>query len=92
MEAFNWGYDSKYDPIAVDKDVPHKNLWPTDVPGFKDTLHAHHTALLGLARRLARTFALALHMPEDFFDAYVVHPEAAQRIVHYPVQEVSIEQ
>jgi len=88
MEAFNWGYDAKYDPLAVDPNRPNKNLWPKDLPGFKEAMHAYHSQMLVLARRMTRTFALALNMPEDYFDNYVRCPEASQRIVHYPVQEV----
>jgi len=36
---------------------------------------------------MTRTFALALHMPEDYFDDYVKCPEAGMRFVHYPEQE-----
>ena len=88
MEAFNWGYDAKYDPIALDKSEPSTSIWPNDLPEFKDAMYRYHSQLLMLARRMTRTFALALHMPEDYFDEYVQRPEAGQRICHYPIQEV----
>ncbi|KAK5730716.1 hypothetical protein LTR15_000654 [Elasticomyces elasticus] len=88
-EAFNWAYDAAYDPEAVNKDEPSISIWPSDLPGFKDELYAFHTQMLQFARRTARIFALALHMPEDYFDEYVKHPEAGMRIIHYPQQEAA---
>jgi isopenicillin N synthase-like dioxygenase len=87
-EAFNWAYDASYDPEAVSISSPGISIWPseTDLPGFKEDLYAYHTQLLTFARRLTRIFALALHMPEDFFDDYIRRPEAGMRIIHYPTQ------
>lgn len=93
MEAYNWGYNPKYDEEAKDRNEPiaseFDQLWPDDVPGFKDALYEHHYKLLTLARRMVRVFALALHLPESYFDEYVDRPEAAMRIAHYPQQQVS---
>jgi len=52
-------------------------------------MYAYHTQLLQFARRLSKLFALALHMPEDYFDDYVKHPEAGMRIIHYPQQDAA---
>ncbi|KAI1778578.1 putative isopenicillin N synthetase [Hypoxylon cercidicola] len=86
-EAFNWAYDAAEDPEAVDKDQPSVSIWPSDLPGFREGLYAYHTQLLRLSRRLARIFALALHLPEEYFDQYVKQPEAGMRILHYPEQK-----
>ena len=56
---------------------------------FEENLCAYQTALISLARRLTRMFALALHIPEDSFDEHVRQPEAGMRILHYPEQEAS---
>ncbi|KZT22420.1 putative gibberellin 3-beta hydroxylase [Neolentinus lepideus HHB14362 ss-1] len=88
-EAFNWAYDAQFDPGAVDKDRPSISIWPEDLTGFKQTLYAYHSQLLVLARKMTQIFALALHMPEDYFDEYVKRPEAGMRILHYPEQEAS---
>jgi isopenicillin N synthase-like dioxygenase len=96
MEAYNWGYNPKFDPeVAIaDQEEPDvdyvKLLWPRELPGFKETLYQHHSQLLTLARRLTKTFALALHLDEDHFAEYIKHPAAAMRITHYPPQEVRI--
>ncbi|KZT22408.1 Clavaminate synthase-like protein [Neolentinus lepideus HHB14362 ss-1] len=93
FEAFNWAYDAKYDPASrlEDKEniTPSISIWPEeeDLPGFKDALYAYHAQLLTLARKMTRTFALALHMPEDYFDEHVKCPEAGMQVLHYPQQE-----
>ncbi|ROV96955.1 hypothetical protein VSDG_04128 [Cytospora chrysosperma] len=91
-EAFNWPYDPKEDPEATDESEPSPSLWPSDTPGFREGLYAYHTQLLRLARRLTRIFALALHLPEDYFDEYIRRPEAGMRILHYPEQEHSVDE
>lgn len=90
-EAFNWNYDAKEDPDAVDKAKPSASIWPSDLPGFREGLFSYHTQLLHLSRRLTRVFALALHMPENAFDEYVREPEAGMRILHYPEQIHSVD-
>jgi len=59
------------------------------MPLFEEKLCAYQTALIRLARRLTRIFALALALPEDAFDKWTLRPEAGVRILHYPKQEVS---
>jgi isopenicillin N synthase-like dioxygenase len=41
-------------------------------------------ACLALARRLVRIFALALDLPEDYFDEKTSHPDAAVALNFYP--------
>ncbi|MFQ5957986.1 MAG: isopenicillin N synthase family dioxygenase [Alphaproteobacteria bacterium] len=62
------------------------NQWPADLPGFRETLNAYYEALCDLGRTLCRAFALALDLPEDFFDAKVDRPLAQLRLLHYPPQ------
>jgi isopenicillin N synthase-like dioxygenase len=88
-EAFNWAYDAKFDPETLDINEHSINIWPTEVPGFKETLFEHHTQMLAFSRRMTRVFALALHLPEDAFDDYIKRPEAGMRVLHYPKQEAS---
>lgn len=92
-EAFNWAYNAKEDPLVDNSSLPDDepssiSIWPpaTTFPGFREGLYAYHTQLLHLARRLTRIFALALRLPETYFDAYTRRPEAGMRILHYPAQ------
>jgi isopenicillin N synthase-like dioxygenase len=84
-EAFNCAYSPEQDPENPSTD-PGTSIWPTDLPGFKEGLYAYHTSLLKFARQLTRIFALALDLPEDYFDEWIKVPEAGLRILHYPEQ------
>ncbi|KAI4740076.1 hypothetical protein E4T50_09500 [Aureobasidium sp. EXF-12298] len=88
-EAFNWAYDASEDPLVEDKTQASVSIWPSDLPGFRESLYAYHTKLLALSRRLTGIFALALHLPEEYFDQYIRQPEAGMRILHYPEQKHS---
>ncbi|KAH8769014.1 putative gibberellin 3-beta hydroxylase [Diaporthe sp. PMI_573] len=91
-EAFNWPYDPRQDPeVADDSHEPSPSLWPSGLPGFRDGLYAYQLQLLRLSRQLTRIFALALYLPEDYFDQYIKRPEAGMRILHYPEQENGID-
>ncbi|OAL55085.1 putative isopenicillin N synthetase [Pyrenochaeta sp. DS3sAY3a] len=88
-EAFNWNYDASQDPEFPDPSIPTTDMWPENAPEFKATLCAYQSALISLARKLTRIFALALHLPEESFDEYVRRPEAGMRIIRYPEQKTS---
>lgn len=45
------------------------NVWPDSPAGFKDTWHEYMSAMADLSADVMRLFALALDLPEDFFDA-----------------------
>lgn len=47
-------------------------------------MQAYQAALLKFSRAFVRTFALALHLPEDYFDKKVTYPMATIRTLHYP--------
>ncbi|CAK7200851.1 hypothetical protein SEUCBS139899_003550 [Sporothrix eucalyptigena] len=89
-EAYNWNFEPAND--ASTKDVPSApvvNSWPADLLNFQKTLGKYQAALVDLARRMTRMFALALQLPETAFDGFVELPEASMRILHYPVQTAS---
>ncbi|KAF2219388.1 putative isopenicillin N synthetase [Elsinoe ampelina] len=88
-EAYNWNYSPAKDPDFPDSSLPEINLWPENMPEFQTTLCQYQTNMIRLARRMTRTFALALHMPEDYFDPHIIRPEAGLRILHYPEQTAS---
>jgi isopenicillin N synthase-like dioxygenase len=91
-EAFNWAYDPAEDPDAAPDCAPSVSIWPSDVPGFREGVYAYHTQLLRLSRQLTRIFALALHLPEDYFDEYIRKPEAGMRILRYPAQQHPVDE
>lgn len=54
-------------------------------------MYAYHTPMLQFARKMTKVFALALHMPETYFDEYIKVPEAGLRILRYPEQTASVD-
>ena len=62
------------------------NLWPSDLPGFREGLDAYYQPMLRLGLHISRLIALSLAMPEDFFDAGLRTPTAPLRLLRYPPQ------
>lgn len=58
--------------------------WPPNPPDLPAILTRYHEAMCGFGRLLSRGFALALEMPEDFFEASLDRPMSILRILHYP--------
>ncbi|HKY94264.1 MAG TPA: 2-oxoglutarate and iron-dependent oxygenase domain-containing protein [Kiloniellales bacterium] len=59
------------------------NQWPS-MPGFKGAMQDCYGALSALGRQIMRGFALALEMPETFFDKWLTGPMATLGPLHYP--------
>jgi isopenicillin N synthase-like dioxygenase len=86
-------YDCRNDPTNAEP-VAHDNAMLTDsdtmwsrtsnIPDFKSTLVEFWQLRLALARKMIRIFALALDLPEDYFDAITTHPGADAVFIHYP--------
>jgi isopenicillin N synthase-like dioxygenase len=66
----------------------HPNRWPQRPIGFRAAVTAYWQAMEELARRLAHMFALALHVPEDFFADKINHHVSTMRLNFYPAQPV----
>jgi isopenicillin N synthase-like dioxygenase len=60
------------------------NRWPADLPGFREQTLAYMGALETLCRKLVKLYALALDLPEDFFDASFAKPHMILRQSRYP--------
>jgi isopenicillin N synthase-like dioxygenase len=60
------------------------NLWPEDLPGFRDTVLAYTDTIDALARRLLPVCAVALDLPPDHFDAAFAESQFSFRLSHYP--------
>ncbi|PYI02809.1 Clavaminate synthase-like protein [Aspergillus sclerotiicarbonarius CBS 121057] len=99
-ESFDIGYEIAADSQRTQNDVlpPDTyglygdNQWPgEDVPGFREVYLRYFAEALTLCRALIRIFALALDLPEDFFDPMVTYPGATSRMLHYPPQPVANE-
>ncbi len=62
------------------------NQWPEGLPGWRETMEECYGALSRLGYRVMQAFALALAIPEDFFDDKLTGPMATLGPVHYPPQ------
>lgn len=60
------------------------NVWPDDLPGFRDTVLAYIDAVDMLARRFLPVCATALEMPADHFGAAFAESQFTFRLTHYP--------
>jgi isopenicillin N synthase-like dioxygenase len=60
------------------------NVWPEDLPGFRETVLEYTDAIDALARRLLPVCAVALDLPPDYFDAAFAESQFSFRLSHYP--------
>lgn len=86
-------YDGRNDVSSSDPGMhddlmlaDHDRIWSqtSRVKDFKSTLIEFWQLRLQLARKMIRIFALALELPEDYFDAVTTHPGADAVFIHYP--------
>ncbi|PYH64311.1 isopenicillin N synthase family dioxygenase [Aspergillus vadensis CBS 113365] len=90
-ETFSLRYNGRNDP-AAGPDTPGDRIWDDSplwagtahLQNFRETTISFWQARLALARKLVRIFALALDLPEDYFDSVVTHPGADGLYIHYP--------
>jgi isopenicillin N synthase-like dioxygenase len=59
------------------------NLWP-EMAGFRVDVQAYYSHVTGIGSALFGSFALALGLPEDYFDALTSHAPSQLRLIHYP--------
>ena len=60
------------------------NQWPRNLPGFREAVTAYQGAMTGFARRFNRLLAVALGLPDGFFDPHFERPTTWLRLLHYP--------
>ncbi len=86
FEAFNIGHEhDDQDPVHVAE--RHRffapNLWPERPDGFRDALLAYWHEAGAVAHRLTAMLAVALEMPEDFFEQHTAHAPDVMRVNWY---------
>lgn len=84
-EAFDVGFPAPEDHPLVLAKTPliGANDWPK-LPNFEERVSAYYKAIFALGRRLFSGFALALGLPEDYFDDMATCPPSKLRLIHYP--------
>jgi isopenicillin N synthase-like dioxygenase len=60
------------------------NVWPDDLPGFRESVLAYTDAMDALSRRVLPVCAVALELPPDAFDAAFADSQFTFRLSHYP--------
>jgi isopenicillin N synthase-like dioxygenase len=63
------------------------NLWPDNVPGFKETLLEYHGSIEKLGRKFLPLWATALNLPLDYFDKFFATPHMTMNLLYYPPQK-----
>lgn len=67
------------------------NVWPDRPAEFRETVYGYYESVLAVGRRLFRGFALALDLPEDWFDDKIDKPMGQLRVIQYPPQPEPID-
>lgn len=88
-EVFNSGpVDAPPHEITNDAEwvIWSPNLWPPSLPELEFAWTHYHRAMQTLASRLMQLFALALSLPETYFDASIDHAACGLRGICYPAR------
>lgn len=73
-------------PHHVDTPSENANYYPTTPAGIKELVDSYALEIVKLNSALMRLSALALDLPEDYFDMVYADPSLTLRFVHYPDQ------
>ena len=65
------------------------NIWPENLPGFKETLLEYHATIESLGRKFLPLWAVSLKLPPDYFDRFFAKPHVTMSLLHYPPQRGS---
>jgi len=63
------------------------NMWPDNLPGFKETLLEYHGRIEKLGRQFLPLWATSLKLPPDYFDKFFVTPHISMNLLYYPPQK-----
>lgn len=68
---------------------PKKNQWPANNLEFRKAMYSYYGRVYAFSKKLLHIFALALDLPEEYFDEMCTFPMTAIRALQYPPQEVA---
>jgi len=68
------------------RDVMADNVWPDEIPGFKETYLALYDAFDEAGIKVLRAIARFLKVDEDYFTDTVRDGNSVMRLLHYPAQ------
>ncbi len=79
-----WHIGRELPPGSRFGDVMAPNLWPAEVPDFRQYGYGLYTALDALGSRVLQALALHIHQPVDFFADKTQFGNSILRPLHYP--------
>jgi len=63
------------------------NVWPQNLPGFKEVVLEYQAAVEALGKRFLPLWATGLNLPLDYFDRLFEIPHVNLSLLHYPPQK-----
>ena len=69
------------------RDVMADNIWPEEVPGFRETYLALYDAFDEAGVKVLRAIARFLNVDEEYFTDTVRDGNSVMRLLHYPAQD-----
>ncbi len=85
-EGYVFGLDRGAEHPLVKSGELHfgSNPWPTIPASFQETSKAYFSSVFALGMHLMRLMALALELPEAYFDSKFSDSNSVVRLLHYP--------
>ena len=71
------------------REVMSDNIWPTEIPGFKETFLKLYDAFDEAGLKILSAIARYLSLDPQYFDATVENGNSVLRLLHYPPQEAN---
>jgi isopenicillin N synthase-like dioxygenase len=62
------------------------NIWPENLPGFRESVEAYHAAIEQLGRQFLPLWCVSLGLPTDYLDRFFATPHLTMSLLHYPPQ------
>lgn len=67
------------------------NVWPDNLPGFRESVSGYYDAVHQLGITLFRAFEMTLGLPQGWFDDKINKPMGQLRLIYYPSQDGPID-
>lgn len=90
QEGFEFGWEAlnptQRNDQVEDGVMAGANVWPSQVPGFREKVLQYYHAVVQLGKSMFPLFALALDLPAAFFEDKTRNSAALMKLLHYPPQ------
>lgn len=78
---------SKFTVIRETDPKVERNVWPENLPGFKEVVQKYQAAAENLGKQFLPLWATTLNLPLDYFDKFFEVPHVNLSLLHYPPQK-----